>query len=134
MRVCVCVCVCVRAFMPAALTHAPRLWPFLHRPGEAGLKRAARASDAASCTVHALLADHLQPAVEQLAFRLGELRGLAMCDTWARVSGLDAQEVEAAERAALRLVIASEQLRLEVVQAAACHRMFCTWMLSVMRR
>ena len=105
-----------------------------HGPGETGLKRAARAMDAASCAVHALMADHLQPVLEQLAFRLGELRGLALCHSWACVSGLDAREVEAAEHAALRLVLAAEQLRVEVVRSGARHRMFCTWMLSIMRR
>ena len=37
--------------------------------GESGLKKLARAVDAAVCSVHALVADHLQPQLEQLAFR-----------------------------------------------------------------
>ena len=56
--------------------------------GEPGLKRLARGVDAAVCATHALLADHLAPQLEQLAFRLGELRGLALCLPWRRVTGL----------------------------------------------
>lgn len=43
--------------------------------------------------MHNLLTDHLQPQLEQLAFRLGELRGLALCLPWRRVTGLQPEQV-----------------------------------------
>lgn len=51
--------------LPAHLTYT------LHHltTGEAGLKKLARAVDAAVCSVHNLLSDHLQPQLEQVAFR-----------------------------------------------------------------
>ena len=45
--------------------------------GEAGVKRLARAVDAAVHAVHAGLIDGVAPAAQLAAFRLGELRGLA---------------------------------------------------------
>lgn len=68
--------------------------PCLARPaaGEAGLKKLARAVDAAACCCHNLLTDHLQPQLEQLAFRLGELRGLALCLPWRRITGLQPEQ------------------------------------------
>jgi hypothetical protein len=50
--------------------------------GEAGLKRAARVVDAALCAVHAAVVDRVAPEAELAAFRLGELRGLAMAPQW----------------------------------------------------
>jgi len=56
--------------------------------GEAGIKRAARAVDAAVCTVHALLVDKLLPELEVLAFRLGELRGMSLTPKGRSLLGL----------------------------------------------
>ena len=67
--------------------------------GEPGLKKLARAVDASVCSVHNLLTDHLQPQLEQLAFRLGELRGLALCLPWRRVTGLQPEQARWAGRA-----------------------------------
>ena len=48
----------------------PKLAGFFVSPaGEAGLKKLARTVDAAVCSVHNLITDHLQPQLEQLAFR-----------------------------------------------------------------
>eukprot|EP00951_Prasinocladus_malaysianus_P019128 scaffold154417_cov49-Prasinocladus_malaysianus.AAC.3 len=58
--------------------------------GEAGVKRLAKAVDSAVGTIHELLLDHLSPAVELAAFRLGELRGLASCGDWIWPIGLEA--------------------------------------------
>ncbi|KAL4428023.1 hypothetical protein ABPG75_002112 [Micractinium tetrahymenae] len=102
--------------------------------GEPGLKKLARAVDVAACSCHNLLTDHLQPQLEQLAFRLGELRGLALCLPWRRVTGLQPEQVAAAEQAALRLVLRAEAVRQQVVEAGAQYRTFFAWLLIVMRR
>ncbi|KAL4445375.1 hypothetical protein ABPG77_011200 [Micractinium sp. CCAP 211/92] len=102
--------------------------------GEQGLKKLARALDAAVCSCHNLLTDHLQPQLEQLAFRLGELRGLALCLPWRRTTGLQPEQVATAEQAALRLVLRAEAVRRQVVEAGAQYRTFFAWLLIVLRR
>ncbi|PSC75422.1 Anaphase-promoting complex subunit 4 [Micractinium conductrix] len=102
--------------------------------GEPGLKKLARAVDAAVVATHNLLTDHLQPALEQLAFRLGELRGLALCLPWRRITGLHPEQVGAAEQAALALVLRTEAVRRQLVAAGAQYRTFFSWLLMVMRR
>lgn len=78
--------------IPHTLTHTQ------HPPaGEQGLKKLARALDAAVCSCHNLLTDHLQPQLEQLAFRLGELRGLALCLPWRRTTGLQPEQASSWE-------------------------------------
>lgn len=52
--------------LPLAVTTT---YPGACPAGEPGLKKLARAVDAAVCSVHNLLTDHLQPQLEQLAFR-----------------------------------------------------------------
>ncbi|PRW05834.1 anaphase-promoting complex subunit 4 [Chlorella sorokiniana] len=102
--------------------------------GEPGLKKLARAVDAAVCSVHNLLTDHLQPQLEQLAFRLGELRGLALCLPWRRVTGLQPDQVGGAEQTALRLLMLAETLRRRLVAAGASYRTFFSWLLIILRR
>ncbi|KAL4858703.1 Anaphase-promoting complex subunit 4 [Chlorella vulgaris] len=102
--------------------------------GETGLKALARAVDGAVCSAHNLLTDHLQPQLEQLAFRLAELRGLALCLPWRRITGLQPEQVAAAELAALRLVLQAEAVRRQLVAAGAQYRSFFSWLLIVLRR
>ena len=90
--------------------------------------------DSAVRAVHNLLTDRFQPTLEQLAFRLGELRGLSLCRPWARVLGLRAEEVGAAEQAALAALLQAERVRRGVVQAGMHYRAFCTWLLTLLRR
>ena len=58
------------------------------RAGEAGVKRLAKAVDGSAARMHALLAEHLAPALDAVAFQLGELHGLARCARWATPLGL----------------------------------------------
>eukprot|EP00887_Chlorella_sp_A99_P001987 scaffold18.g1987.t1 len=102
--------------------------------GEPGLKKLARMVDSAVRAVHSLLADRLQPALEELAFRLGELRGLALCRPWSTTLGLSAAAAGAAEQAALRLLVRAEALRRALVAVGAAYRAFCTWLFTLLRR
>ena len=59
--------------------------------GEGGVKRLAKAVDAAGAAVASLLAEHAQPALEAAAFQLAELHGLAHCTRWLAPLGLEAR-------------------------------------------
>lgn len=50
--------------------------------GESGLKRVAKAVDAAVAAVGALFIERMQPALEAIAFHLGEACSLARCSDW----------------------------------------------------
>jgi Anaphase-promoting complex, cyclosome, subunit 4 len=64
----------------------------LRRAGEPGLKRQAKLVDNAVAALHLLLAEHLAPALELVAFHLGELLGAACCHQGAL--GLKARSAE----------------------------------------
>jgi anaphase-promoting complex subunit 4 len=102
--------------------------------GEPGLKKAARAADAALVAVATLAAERLAPALERLAFRLGELRGLAAAPRGRAALALRAGDLGDAERAALRALGLAERLRARAVAAAAAHRAFFSWLLTALRR
>lgn len=51
-------------------------------PGEANLKRLARAVDAAVGSVGRILVEHVQCSLEAVALQLGDALGLARCSPW----------------------------------------------------
>ncbi|KAL8463081.1 hypothetical protein ACS0TY_033921 [Phlomoides rotata] len=73
--------------------------------GEAGLKRVGKAVSGARKELQKIVLDHLQPAAEMIAFRMGELRGLSK---WrARYKGIGLEESlidDATEKAGMLLV------------------------------
>lgn len=50
--------------------------------GDAGVKRVARAVDAAVQRLHGLLVNVIQPGFEAMAFALSDAAGLARCSPW----------------------------------------------------
>ena len=102
--------------------------------GEAGLKKVARGVDAALTAAHALLTDRLQPEAEILAFRLGELRGLAAAPRTRKLLGLHCSEVGAAERSCLLLLTQLEQIRERLTAVSAQYRTFFAWLMTALRR
>jgi len=102
--------------------------------GEAGIKKIARGVDAALCAMHALIVDRLQPELEMVTFRLGELRGLAANPMNRKLLNLRVSEVATAEKSALKLIIQAEFLRDRVTQGVSQYRTFFSWLTTALRR
>ena len=102
--------------------------------GEGGIKKIARAVDSALSHAHALLVDRMQPEMELLAFRLGEVRGLGASPFNRLLLGLRAAEVGAAERAALDVLGTLDHVRDRLTFAAAQYRTFFSWLTTALRR
>ena len=101
---------------------------------EGPLKTTARRVDAAmSCMYHDIVF-HLQPCLERIAFRLGDVRGYAMTPSGSRVLGLRPEAVGRAERRALDFVGISEHVRELVLKAASGYRNFYALMSMLQHR
>ncbi|KAK8967774.1 Anaphase-promoting complex subunit 4 [Platanthera guangdongensis] len=85
---------------------SPPLHQFLvNSLGEAGLKRVSKAVNGAGKELHVIIHEHLQPAVETIGFRVGELRGLSRWRARFQSIGLDERLVEnATEKTGMLLV------------------------------
>ncbi|KAK9810236.1 hypothetical protein WJX72_007067 [[Myrmecia] bisecta] len=86
--------------------------------GEAGVKRLAKAVDAAATSLGGLLVDHLQPTLEVVAFHLADLQGLAACRRWLGPIGLQEDALQTAAGGAAQLLVRVEAVRLAVCRAA----------------
>eukprot|EP00850_Spirogloea_muscicola_P007000 SM000034S12754 [mRNA] locus=s34:530460:536094:- [translate_table: standard] len=102
--------------------------------GEPGLKRLAKTLDSAASQVHTLLVDYLQPAVENVLFRLGEVRGLARWKSQAALLGLTEDLVELALERAGIVIVQSERVLRSSSDLAVQHRMFFVWLLKLVRQ
>ncbi len=93
--------------------------------GKAGLlKTAARRVDSAmSCLYHDIVY-HLQPCLERIGFRLGDLRGHSLTLDGSSVLGLRPEAVGEAERWALDFVALAEHCRELALKAASGYRNF----------
>ncbi|XP_073010500.1 anaphase-promoting complex subunit 4 isoform X1 [Typha latifolia] len=93
-----------------SLLFGARTSPALHQflvssLGEAGLKRVSKAIDSSGKELRVVLGEHLQPAVEIIGFRIGELRGLSRWRSRFRSIGLDEKLINnVTEKAAMLLV------------------------------
>lgn len=91
---------------------------------EGVLKAAARKVDSEmSCMYHDIVY-HLQPCLERIGFRLGDLRGHSLTLDGSRVLGLRPEAVCAAERWALDFIGLVEHARELVLKAASGYRNF----------
>ncbi|CAK9141794.1 unnamed protein product [Ilex paraguariensis] len=101
--------------------------------GEAGLKRVAKVVCGAGRELQQLVLDHLQPAAEIVAFRMGELRGLSK---WrARYQGIGLDETlmdNATEKAGMFLIQVERFMRVlsSVVQQFSN---FFSWLLKYVK-
>ncbi|XP_077238290.1 transducin/WD40 repeat-like superfamily protein isoform X2 [Tasmannia lanceolata] len=96
--------------------------------GEMGLKRVAKAVDSAGKELHLIICEHLQPAVEILGFRIGELKGLSRWRARYQSIGLDEKLInDATEKAGMLLVQVERFLR---VLAGVTHQFqnFFAWL------
>mmetsp|Transcript_21502 Transcript_21502/g.55156 ORF Transcript_21502/g.55156 Transcript_21502/m.55156 type:complete len:831 (+) Transcript_21502:164-2656(+) len=97
--------------------------------GEAGTKRLAKSVDAGINAVHDLLLNHLTPALEMVAFCLGELHGVAQCTHWMTPVCLEAAQLKAAEQECIKILVRMKQVLAEVSQCGTAHRSFFMWLL-----
>lgn len=92
---------------------SPPLHQFLvNSLGETGLRRVSKAIDSAGRELHLIVREHLQPAVEIIGFRIGELRGLSRWRARYQNIGLDEKLIEnATEKAGMCIVHVERFLR-----------------------
>lgn len=92
---------------------SPPLHQFLvNSLGETGLKRVAKAIDGAGKELHLIIREHLQPAIEIIGFRIGELRGLSRWRARYQVIGLDEKLINnATEKVGMFIVQVERFLR-----------------------
>ncbi|KAK1291453.1 Anaphase-promoting complex subunit 4 [Acorus calamus] len=107
---------------------SPALHQFLvNSLGELGLKHVAKAVDSAGKELHLVVREHLQPAVEIIGFRIGELKGFSRWRARYQNVGLDEKLIEnASERAGMLLVQVERFLR---VLSIVCYQFenFFAW-------
>ncbi|XP_039115424.1 anaphase-promoting complex subunit 4 isoform X1 [Dioscorea cayenensis subsp. rotundata] len=118
-----------------SLLYGSRTSPALHQflvnsLGEAGIKRVAKAVDSAGKELQTIICEHLQPAVEIIAFRIGELRGLSRWRTRFLCVGLDEELIgSATEKAGMLLLQVERFLRVLAIVMYQFHNFF-TWVLK----
>ncbi|KAG1326097.1 Anaphase-promoting complex subunit 4 [Cocos nucifera] len=89
---------------------SPALHQFLvNSLGEVGLKRVSKAVDNAGKELHAIVHEHLQPAVEIIGFRIGELKGLSRWRARYQTIGLDEKLIDSATEKAGMLHVQLER-------------------------
>ncbi|XP_010914780.1 anaphase-promoting complex subunit 4 isoform X2 [Elaeis guineensis] len=89
---------------------SPALHQFLvNSLGEVGVKRVSKAIDNAGKELHVVVHEHLQPAVEIIGFRIGELRGLSRWRARFQTIGLDEKLIDSATEKAGMLHVQLER-------------------------
>eukprot|EP00889_Picochlorum_renovo_P001262 jgi/Picre1/28292/NNA_003698.t1 len=94
---------------------------------ESDLKEAAKGVDVAISRVCNDIVRYLQPCLERISFRLGELRGYASSPMSKPYLGLKAWEVGKCEKRILNLLLLSEHLREVALKSARSHRKLYTY-------
>ncbi|BBN15342.1 anaphase-promoting complex subunit 4 [Marchantia polymorpha subsp. ruderalis] len=114
---------------------SPALHQFLAASvGEGGLKRLAKSIDTASKELYSVLSEHMQPAAEIIAFRLGELRGLARWHARLACVGLEESLMDRALEHAGMLLVQLERLLRIVSETTGGFRLFFVWLLKALRQ
>jgi hypothetical protein len=94
---------------------------------ESDLKEAAKGVDVAISRVCNDIVRYLQPCLERISFRLGELRGYASSPMSKPYLGLKVWEVGKCEKRILNLLLLSEHLREVALKSARSHRKLYTY-------
>ncbi|ONK69635.1 uncharacterized protein A4U43_C05F25140 [Asparagus officinalis] len=113
---------------------SPPLHQFLvNSLGESGLKRVAKALDGAGKELHLIVREHLQPAVEIIGFRIGELRGLSRWRTQYDTVGLNEKLInDATEHAGIFMVQVERFLRVLAIMMYQFQNFF-NWLSKCIR-
>ena len=97
-------------------------------------KDAARTIDKLMSDIHIEMAKYLQPSLERISFRLGELRGHAASPNGRMNFGLQSSDFGSSERRMLTLIGLSEQLRSLFLQASSSYRILFSFLTILSRR
>lgn len=101
--------------------------------GESGLKRVSKAIDSAGKEMHLIVHENLQPALEIIGFRVGELRGLSRWCARYKIIGLDEKLIDnATEKAGMFIVQVERFLRVLAIVMSQFHNFF-NWLLRCIR-
>lgn len=101
---------------------------------ESKLKDASKGVDTALCQAYADVVSHLQPCLERIVFRLGDLRGYALTPHGNHILGLDASEIGRCERRVLNIASLCEHLRELLLKATSGYRKFYSLLFMLCRR
>ncbi|KAJ7549046.1 hypothetical protein O6H91_07G037900 [Diphasiastrum complanatum] len=102
--------------------------------GEGGLKRLAKSIDSAGRELHIILAEHLQPAAELIAFRLGELSGLARWRARMQKIGLEEGLISRAMEDAGMVLVQIERFLRILSDMTGQFRLFFLWLTKSLRQ
>lgn len=98
--------------------------------GEAGLKRVGKVLSSAGKELQLIVLDHLQPAAEIIAFRMGELRGLSKWRARFQGIGLDEKLIDIATENAGMLIVQVERFMRVLSSVAQLFSNFFNWLLK----
>ncbi|KAK6133393.1 hypothetical protein DH2020_032857 [Rehmannia glutinosa] len=101
--------------------------------GEAGLKRAAKVVCGAGKELQTIVLDHLQPAAEIIAFRIGELRGLSKWRARFLGIGLDENLINNATEKAGMLLVQIERFNRILSSVVQQFSNFFNWLLKCVK-
>eukprot|EP00890_Picochlorum_soloecismus_P003275 jgi/Picsp_1/3949/NSC_01461-R1_anaphase-promoting complex len=97
-------------------------------------KDAARTIDKLMSDTHIEMVKYLQPALERISFRLGELRGHAASPNGKMNFGFQSSDFGSSERRMLNLIGLAEQLRSLFLQASSSYRVLFSFLTILSRR
>ena len=101
---------------------------------EAKLKEVSRAIDACFSEAYLDIVSYLQPCLERIAFRLGDLRGFSLTPEGEAILGLNAFEVGKCERRIANFASLAEHLREVVLKASSGYRNFYSFLSMLQHR
>ncbi|XP_020676580.1 anaphase-promoting complex subunit 4 isoform X3 [Dendrobium catenatum] len=113
---------------------SPPLHQFLvNSLGEAGLKRVSKAVCGAGKELHVIIHEHLQPAVETMGFRVGELRGLSRWHSRFKNIGLDERLIETATEKTGMFLVQVERFARVLTVVIQLFQNFFNWVLKCIK-
>ncbi|GAB2298726.1 Anaphase-promoting complex subunit 4 [Dionaea muscipula] len=101
--------------------------------GEAGLKRVTKVVCGAGKELQRIVLDHLQPAVEIIGFRMGELRGLSRWHARYGVLGLDEKLIDDATEKVGMLLVQVERFLRVLSSVVVQFSNFFNWLMKSIR-
>ncbi|KAL9329282.1 hypothetical protein ACSQ67_004285 [Phaseolus vulgaris] len=101
--------------------------------GEVGVKRISKVLSGAGKEIQRIVLDHLQPAVEVIGFRIGELRGLSRWRTRYHGIGLDESLINNATEKAGMLLVQVERFMRVLSSVMQQYSNFFNWLLKCIK-
>eukprot|EP01018_Ginkgo_biloba_P039857 Gb_32209 [translate_table: standard] len=102
--------------------------------GELELRSLAKSIDSAGKELHGIIGEHLQPAAEIIAFRVGELKGLSRWHSRLQNIGLEEKLIDQAMEDAGMLVIQIERLLRILSETLYQFQNFFSWLMKLLKQ